>query len=86
VLLDLTMPGIGGRAVLAELHEMDPDARVILSSGFSSELPAGTAPLPSGQVDFLPKPYDSGPLLEIVRRSLDRVHSPVPGARSHSEV
>jgi PAS domain S-box-containing protein len=86
VLLDLTMPGIGGRAVLAELHEMDPDARVILSSGFSSELPAGTAPLPAGQVDFLPKPYDSGPLLEIVRRSLDRAHSPAPGARSHSEV
>jgi DNA-binding NarL/FixJ family response regulator len=38
VIMDLTIPGgMGGREAVAELLEMDPAARVIVSSGYSND-------------------------------------------------
>jgi len=37
VLLDMTMPGMTGGAVLTRLEEIDPDLRVIIASGYSEE-------------------------------------------------
>lgn len=37
VLLDLTMPGMSGEAVLAHLRQVRPDVRVVLMSGHSME-------------------------------------------------
>jgi signal transduction histidine kinase/CheY-like chemotaxis protein len=76
VLLDLTMPGRSGRAVLAELLAIEPGARVILSSGYSSEMPAAGA---AGEAEFLAKPYSTHQLLACVRRVLDH---PRPGTAS----
>jgi PAS domain S-box-containing protein len=68
VLLDLTMPGKPGRQVLAEMLTLDPQARVILSTGFTNG--PGIADL--GQLGFLSKPYRVHDLLDLVRRTLDR--------------
>lgn len=55
VLLDMTMPEMGGEATLREINAHWPSARVLLSSGFPASALAlkldGTAP------DFIQKPY-----------------------------
>ncbi|HXH64266.1 MAG TPA: PAS domain S-box protein [Mariprofundaceae bacterium] len=71
VLLDLTMPLMDGRETFHRLHAIDPDVKVILSSGYSREeafqhfkdiSPAG----------FLQKPYLSKPLQQAIRDVIGR--------------
>ena len=37
IILDMIMPGIGGREVYDLLRKIDPDVNVLLSSGFSMD-------------------------------------------------
>jgi len=70
VLLDLGMPGVGGEEVLQEIRRVDPEARVILTSGFAES--RVMARLQSGKLaGFLQKPYDAPELIEMVRRVLE---------------
>jgi len=64
VVLDLTMPQRSGMEVLRAIRDIDPGARVILSSG--SSLPE---PVPGTM--FLPKPYRADTLAKVVRAALD---------------
>jgi CheY-like chemotaxis protein len=70
VLLDLTMPGIGGLETFVEIRKIRPDARIILSSGYSA---ANVAARFEGQeIDgFLQKPYEPDALIEKLRDLLD---------------
>ena len=56
VLLDLTMPRMDGLAAFRAIHELNPAAKVILSSGYSQEeaLQPFNGAAPAG---FLKKPY-----------------------------
>jgi CheY-like chemotaxis protein len=64
VVLDLTMPKRSGMEVLRAIRNIDPGARVILSSGsFPAEPIPGTT--------FLPKPYRADMLAKAVRSALD---------------
>jgi CheY-like chemotaxis protein len=69
VVLDLTMPGMDGREVLAELRKIRPEVPVIVSGGHSEaevlELLAGTR-----ISTFLQKPYASGQLAGKVKSAL----------------
>jgi CheY-like chemotaxis protein len=71
VLLDSSMPGMGGHEVLPELRRIKPDIHVIVSSGYSE---AETMRLFSGQAisGFLQKPYTSTRLAEEIKRALQR--------------
>ena len=65
VLLDLSMPGMGGRRCLKELIARHPSARVVVATGYLegdqlSEL------LGEGALRILHKPYRSGELLRVV--------------------
>jgi CheY-like chemotaxis protein len=64
VVLDLTMPQRSGMEVLRAILDIDPGARVILSSGSS-------APEPVPGTIFLPKPYRAETLAKVVRSALD---------------
>jgi len=66
VLLDLTMPGIGGEDVLRLLRTIRPDVRVILSSGFN-EVEVIQRFTGKGLAGFLQKPYTSASLVAKVR-------------------
>ena len=57
VLLDLTMPGLSGEETFAKLRQIDPDVRVIISSGHSRHQTSATFSGAEG-IDFLPKPYN----------------------------
>ena len=67
VILDVSMPGIGGIRCLQGLLEMDPEARVMIASGYIDEKLKQEA-LGSGAVDYLLKPYNLGVLLEKIRQ------------------
>jgi len=72
LVLDLTMPRLGGDEVLRAIRQSHPGLPVILSSGYGRE---GTA-LQSGDLrpdGFLPKPYDPAALAATVNEVLDTV-------------
>ena len=70
VLLDLSMPKMGGAEVCRRLRELDPEVRVLMTSGYDrSQADRSAAQL---QADgFLPKPYDMQTLVEAVFDLLD---------------
>ncbi len=57
VLLDVSMSGMDGIACMQELKRIDPEARIVLSSGYMAEDAAIADAREWGQVGFLQKPY-----------------------------
>ncbi|HEU5360863.1 MAG TPA: PAS domain S-box protein [Candidatus Deferrimicrobiaceae bacterium] len=74
VLLDLTMPRMSGLDVLERIHELDPEAKVILSSGYRVDGFLGSERFAEASA-FLPKPYRAQMLSRTVRDVLDGVSS-----------
>jgi PAS domain S-box-containing protein len=66
VLLDLTMPGLGGEEALTAIRELRPDVPVVLTSGWADR---DEAPVAGGQpgVRFLPKPFGPSEMVAAVR-------------------
>jgi len=79
VLLDMTMPGIGGEAVLEEILAIRPDARVLLSSGFGEE-EALARLRDSGAAGFVPKPYTAQALVDRIGAALGARATPLESA------
>jgi PAS domain S-box-containing protein len=69
VLLDLTMPGIGGEETFRRLKTIRPDAKVILSSGYN-EVEAVQRFIGKGLAGFIQKPYTAARLVETVNVTL----------------
>jgi PAS domain S-box-containing protein len=69
VLLDLTMPVMGGRECFRHMKEIDPRVRVLVSSGFSADSTASEM-LSEGALAYVQKPYDIDALARIVRQAL----------------
>ncbi|NLI81225.1 MAG: PAS domain S-box protein [Deltaproteobacteria bacterium] len=70
VLLDLMMPGMGGRECLVRLLESDPQTRVIVASGFTTH-DSSQDILTLGARASVPKPFQLRQLLQVVREVLD---------------
>ena len=66
VILDLSMPGMGGHKCLKKLLKIDPKTKVIVASGYSAELHAKDT-LASGAAAFIGKPYRLMDMLKKVR-------------------
>jgi len=71
VILDLTMPVMGGEEALPQIKRINPDVPVILSTGFdeSEAVRRFSGLKPQG---FLQKPYTTERLLEAVAATLNR--------------
>ena len=69
VLMDLAMPGMDGRECFNRLREINPDIRVILSSGYGREGRAQQL-LDAGVLAFLRKPYSLSELAEMLKEYL----------------
>ena len=72
VIMDLTVPGgMGGKDAVVELKKIDPDARVIVSSGYHND------PILAHYQDYgfdgvVPKPYQVEDLGRVVQAVLDQ--------------
>ena len=70
VILDIIMPGIGGKKCLEELLKINPELRVIISSGYTMDGPSKEV-LKAGAKGFIGKPYNINQILKAVREVLD---------------
>ena len=73
VILDLIMPGGGGKRCLEDLLQVDPNVRVIIASGLSSNGLASYE-IGTGARGFVMKPYDAKDILRAIRKVLDQGH------------
>jgi len=79
IIMDLTMPEMDGRQATLAIKAMDPEARILLSSGYS-EHDVTQAFRGLDLVGFLPKPYR----LAQLEAALERALGPsVPGREQH---
>ncbi len=68
VLLDLSLPDVRGEIVFSQLQEINPDVRVILSSGYNER--EALQGFEQGLVSFLQKPYPLNALVQAVSKHL----------------
>ena len=66
VILDLTMPHMDGEQCFRELRQLDPDAKVIMSSGYN-EQEVTQRFLGKGLTSFIQKPYRLSQLTEVIK-------------------
>lgn len=69
IILDLVMPRMDGLELLKRIMEIDPEARVVMTSGFASNGRVEDT-LKHGAVATLRKPYEINELLTTIRKSL----------------
>jgi PAS domain S-box-containing protein len=74
VLLDLTMPGLGGEETLAEIRRIRPHLPVVLMSGYSKDY--GISACAGAISGFLQKPFTRDQLTEALRLALARESEP----------
>jgi CheY-like chemotaxis protein len=67
VLTDMAMPIMDGPAMVVALKAINPDIKIIGSSGLSGQS-AITATRVSGVNEFVPKPYSAETLLNAIAR------------------
>jgi CheY-like chemotaxis protein len=70
VIADIVMPRMGGQALAKWLRSLDPDLKILFTSGYSEEA-LGAGDTPQTGIDFLPKPYTPVALARKVRELLD---------------
>jgi len=69
VLLDMTMPRMGGEDALREMRSIAPHVRVILSSGYDEDETVARLSR-EGPISFIAKPYQRADLLAKIRELL----------------
>ena len=70
LLTDMVMPGMGGAQLAAELRALQPNIKVIITSGYSDR-EGGVLEYSDVQTAFLPKPYTPDSLTKAVLAALD---------------
>ncbi|MBI5602663.1 MAG: PAS domain S-box protein [Deltaproteobacteria bacterium] len=70
VVLDVVMPGLGGKETFRKLREINPNIKVLLSSGYSTDGEVGEI-LKEGVSGLIQKPYKDEELIGKVREILD---------------
>jgi len=71
VILDLVMPEMGGKECFKELLKIDPQVKVLISSGYASGGSHRQA-IELGAVGFVRKPYDIRQMLQVIRKIVDQ--------------
>ncbi|MDZ7262454.1 MAG: PAS domain S-box protein, partial [candidate division KSB1 bacterium] len=69
VILDMIMPEMGGREIYESLRHLNPEIKVLLSSGFSQEGQAQKL-LEEGVQGFVQKPFQMNEFLQKIRLTL----------------
>jgi len=69
VLMDMTMPKMDGKACFRELRHINPDVKVVLSSGYN-EQEATSQFAGQGLAGFIQKPYSQETLIDIMHKAI----------------
>jgi two-component system cell cycle sensor histidine kinase/response regulator CckA len=71
VILDVSMPGMGGHRCMEELMSLNPKVKIVIASGYVSDEKLKKT-VESGAVEFVAKPYRIRDMLSVIRGMLDR--------------
>ncbi len=71
VILDMVMPGMGGKEVFLKMKDLNPHIQTLLSTGYSHDGRVSEI-LQKGVKGFIQKPYDFNQLLAKLRQILDK--------------
>jgi DNA-binding NtrC family response regulator len=71
IILDIRMPEMGGVQVLSEIRKIDPDAEVIIMTGYAS-VDTAKEIMKLGAYDYVLKPYAVDELMEKIEAAYDR--------------
>lgn len=71
VFLDIVMPKKDGNAVIKEIMEFDPDAKIIIVSSVGTHTQLKSA-LEAGAVDFIQKPINKVQVIDALNKYLGR--------------
>jgi FixJ family two-component response regulator len=85
VVIDLSMPGIGGLEVQRALARSTDPRPVVFISG-CGDIPSSVAAMKAGAVDFLVKPFDEQVLLAAVRSAIERNRAARVARDEHSSI
>ena len=69
VILDMIMPEMGGKETFKKLKEINPDVKILISSGYAQDsLPEQF--VDDGEAGFIQKPYNINEIAEIIKKVL----------------
>jgi CheY-like chemotaxis protein len=69
VILDMIMPEMGGKETFKKLKEINPDVKILISSGYGQDsLPEQV--MDNGEAGFIQKPYNINEIAEIIKEVL----------------
>jgi PAS domain S-box-containing protein len=85
VILDMIMPGMGGKEVFKRLKDIREDVRILIASGYSNKGDQEDL-IEKGCDGFIQKPFSLIPLSQVIREILDggKTGGPVTGKRMPS--
>jgi two-component system, cell cycle sensor histidine kinase and response regulator CckA len=69
ILLDLIMPGMSGKQCMEEILKLNPNAKVLISSGYTMDNPDEDEVLVRAK-GFIPKPYNFSDMMQRMRNLL----------------
>lgn len=67
VIMDITMPGMGGLEAVKRLKQQDPNAKVIMCSAMGQQDKIVTA-IQNGALDSIAKPFEPGRIRQSIQR------------------
>ena len=76
VLLDLGLPSMSGLEVLREIRTIDPDAKVIVITGYGSA-ESSSASMRMGALEFIEKTADLETMIGKIKKALQRADSDI---------
>lgn len=68
IVSDIKMPGIDGLTLINKVHEVDPNIPFIIITAHS-DLSAAIDSYEHGTFEYLPKPFDVEPAIQLIRRA-----------------
>ena len=77
VIVDLKMPEVDGMTVLGRLRQEVPDTQVVMITGYAT-IESAVDAMRVGAYDYLPKPFSSDMLNDVVKRAIERHQRMLP--------
>ncbi len=72
IILDMIMPHKGGREAYEDLKRIQPDVKVLLTSGFEQQKAVAEEMCHEGAAGFVEKPYRLSDLSKLIRRVIEQ--------------
>ena len=72
IILDMVMPHKGGREAYDDLKRIQPNVKVLLTSGFDHQQAVAEDMCSEGAAGFVPKPFSLSDLSSVVRRVMEQ--------------